>query len=82
MADLSKYWQRMYAIYSAEYDQKAMLARETIAANFCGGTEEDVESLRGIIDHFATSDRMAISLIGILAQVGLCAIAMEDCKGE
>lgn len=80
MADLSKFWERQRAIAAAEYDQKAMLAREMIFDYFPG--PDDGEKLRGIINHFSADERVTMSIMGILAQVGLCAIAMEDCGEE
>jgi hypothetical protein len=77
--NLERFWRKAAAQATAEYDQKAMLARELIAENWGGGTEEDAESIRAIINHFANDDRAAISLMGVLAQVGLAAIAREDC---
>lgn len=79
MADLSKYWRNQRASLSAEYDQKAMLAREMIVEHFA---PEDSEKMRGIIDHFARDQRAMMSLMGVLAQVGLCAIAMDDCTPD
>jgi hypothetical protein len=75
MADLKKFFRNQRAICSAEFDQKSMLARELIVNQF---EPEDQDSLRNIINHFATSDKAAISLIGILAQVGLAAMAMDE----
>ena len=77
MADLSKFWRNQKAIASAEYDQKAMMAREMIVENF--PDEGDEEKLRGVINHFANDQRAAMSIMGVLAQVGLMAMAMEDC---
>lgn len=74
MADLSRFWRNHRAALSAEYDQKSMLAREIIVEHF----SEDGDALRGIINHFARDERAAMSLMGVLAQVGLCALAMED----
>lgn len=79
MADLRKFWRNQRAVVSAEYDQKAMLAREMIVTQFA---EEDSEKLREIINHFANDERAAISLMGVLAQVGLCAMAMDDFSVE
>lgn len=76
MADLSGFWDRQRAISLAEYDQKAMLAREMIVTHFPDDLEG--EQLRGIINHFSGDPRAAISMIGILAQVGLMAMAVED----
>lgn len=75
MADLTKFWERQRSIASAEFDQKSMLAREMICELF---EPEDDEKIRGIINHFASSDRAAISLMGVLACVGLSAMAMSD----
>ena len=77
MADLSKFWRNQQAAWSAEYDQKTMMAREIIAENFA--EEGDDLKLREIINHFSRDERVAICLMGILAQVGLCALAMDDC---
>lgn len=79
MADLSKFWRNQHAIWSAEFDQKSMLAREMIATQF---SEHESEKLREIINYFSNDDRAAISIMGVLAQVGLAAIAMSDTKME
>jgi hypothetical protein len=76
MADLSKFWDRQRAIAQAEYDQKSTLAREMIVTHFPEDTEG--EQLRGIISHFSGDPRAAISIMGILAQVGLMAMAVEE----
>lgn len=75
MADLSKFWRKQRAIATCEFDQKSMLAREMIHDYF---QPEDDEKLRGIINHFSSDHRVTISLMGVLAQVGLCALAMDD----
>jgi len=78
MADLTKFWRTQKAIASAEYDQKKMLASEMLVNYF----SDDSEKISGIIDHFSTDERAAISLIGILAQVGLYAMAMDSYSPE
>ena len=75
MADLTPFWDRQRAIATSEYDQKAMLAREMIHDCF---SPEDDDKIRGILNHFAEDHRAMISLMGVLAYVGLLAIAMED----
>lgn len=77
MADLSNFWRNQRAIAAAEYDQKSMMAREMIAENF--PDEGDCEKLRGIINFFANDERAAMSIMGVLGQVGLCSLAMDDC---
>ena len=80
MADLSKFWRNQRAVALAEYDQKSMLARQMIVENV--PEEGDDERLRAIIDHFSNDHRAAISIMGVLAQVGLMAMAIEDCTPE
>lgn len=75
MSDLSRFFQKQKTICTAEYDQKAMLAREMIYENF---DEHDGEKLLAIINHFSESEKVTIALMGVLAQVGLAAMAMED----
>jgi len=77
MADLTRFFRNQKARLSVEYDQKSMMARDMIAQYF--GESEDSEKLREVINHFANSERAAISIMGVLSQVGLAAIAMDDC---
>jgi hypothetical protein len=80
LADLSEFWRNRRAVFLAEFDQKKMLASEMIL-ELTGNEIEpdrDGEKLVGIINHFATSDKIAISIMGVLAQVGLAAMAADD----
>ena len=79
MADLSKFWRNQKAIASAEFDQKKMLAEQIICEHY---NNDDGEKVREIINFFSLDERLAISLIGILAQVGLCAMSMDDFSVE
>jgi len=63
-----------------EFDQKVMLAMELINELAEQTGDDASETLREIIDHFATSDKLAISLIGVLAQVGFVSIVLEGYK--
>lgn len=79
MADLRKFWQRERCIWTSVYDQKAMLAREMIATEF---RPDDADKLEEIINYFAQSEKAAISLMGVLAQVGIAAMAIDDSTGS
>ena len=75
MADLSGFWRKQHAIAVAEFDQKSSMAQQLIAENF---EPEESEKLRDVINFFAGDERAMMSLMGILAQVGLCAMAMQE----
>ncbi len=49
MADLEKFWRKLRAVTSAEYDQKTMQAREIIATHFEEGDQATMIELKLMI---------------------------------
>jgi hypothetical protein len=73
MADLSDYWRKHQVILTSGAEQarsEAMRRMKELSDEAEANGQDGPEAVQGIIDHFKDDQRLGISMLGQLAEVG------------